>query len=642
MQWDNTPTPYSPLIQSDDSVLQLDDSPLSSASRPPSALLRRDIDGDRLLSAQNQQREKGTRGDDRFTARGDTRYKAQAGDDVIIVKKTDNTVFGGGGNDLINGRRGRGNNVLNGGGGDDVLIGGGRDDVLVGGGGFDTFVIAERKLKRGVSRIQDFNVRQDSLLFKDVRNVDALNDVTLKQEGKATVVMVGRREVAVIEGARGKRIRPNQLKRADVFGFGSLPNISISDASIPEGTGGTTSGAFTISLSKASTDTISVRYAVVPQTATPGADYTPVAGTVTFAPGTTSQTIFVPVISDAVEENAETFSVKLRKPTKGAIADSDGIGTILDDDGEPTLSIVSNVTVVEGNAPSTATFTVTLSPISSNTVTVDFSTANGTAVAGQDYGFVSGTLTFTPNTLTQTITVPIFGGEVVENNETFFVNLGNPVGAPVSIAQSIATILNDDVAAPPNTQRRGKKLEKPSAQPDFDFEIYETDVNGNPVIDADENPLRGLFNHSIEIFDFSTVGFIGDFDSSLDFALGNLKTMRSGNEITYIFSSKTVDARYENPFSGGLQEEVYSGDVLKLSIFLDSPDIPSDFDANRAVNDLQYIITNDVFKYAEAGTAYGGISINDVQFAPLICFDFDPDDDFDGGANCEDIVENVT
>ncbi|MEB3213189.1 MAG: Calx-beta domain-containing protein, partial [Leptolyngbyaceae bacterium] len=471
MNLDDTPNPTSTLGQIDLSVVQPYDSPydspLSQPSRQTSALLRRDVEGDRLLSAQNQQRDKGTRGDDRFTARGDTRYKALAGDDVIIIKKSDNTVLGGGGNDLINGRRGRGNNLLNGGRGDDVLIGGGRDDVLVGGGGFDTFVIAEKKLKTGIVRIQDFNVKQDSLLFKDVRNIEDMDDLTLRKQGKATVVSIGRREVAIIE-AKGKQVSPNQLKRADAFGFGSLPNISISNEFIPEGTSGTRSAVFTVRLSKASTDAVSVDYAAAAQTATPGADYTPVSGTLTFAPGTTSQTVVVPVISDAIAENPETFTVKLSKPKKGAIANAEGIGTILDDDGEPTLSI-SDITVLEGNTNSTATFTVTLSPTSSNVVTVDFSTANGTATAGQDYGAVNGTLTFTPNTLQQTIAVPIFGGEAVENDETFFVNLSNPIGAPVSVFQAVGTILNDDIAPPPNAQRRGKKIEKPSAGPNFDF-----------------------------------------------------------------------------------------------------------------------------------------------------------------------------
>ena len=75
----------------------------------------------------------------------------------------------------------------------------------------------------------------------------------------------------------------------------------------------------------------------------------------------------------------------------------------------PTLSI-SDASVTEGNAGSTnATYTVSLSAASSNTVLVDFFTAAGTATAGTDYTPVNGMLTFTPGQTAKTITVPVNG-----------------------------------------------------------------------------------------------------------------------------------------------------------------------------------------------------------------------------------------
>ena len=91
-----------------------------------------------------------------------------------------------------------------------------------------------------------------------------------------------------------------------------------------------------------------------------------------------------------------------------------------------------------------AVFTVTLSPSSAQTVTVQFATADGTALAGSDYLATSGSLTFNPGETTKTITVRVKGDTVVEANETFFVNLSAPTNATISDGQGLGTILNND------------------------------------------------------------------------------------------------------------------------------------------------------------------------------------------------------
>ena len=104
---------------------------------------------------------------------------------------------------------------------------------------------------------------------------------------------------------------------------------------------------------------------------------------------------------------------------------------------QPTLTI-GNVTVTEGNSgTSVATFTVTLTPVSaSQTVTVDYATANGTATtANNDYEAASGTLTFAPSAATQTISVTINGDAVVEPNETFVVDLSGATNAAIGDAR---------------------------------------------------------------------------------------------------------------------------------------------------------------------------------------------------------------
>jgi len=115
--------------------------------------------------------------------------------------------------------------------------------------------------------------------------------------------------------------------------------------------------------------------------------------------------------------------------------------------GGSSLSI-DDVAVTEGDAGTiNATFTVTLAPVSAQTVTVDFATADGGATtADNDYTATSGTLTFAPGVATQPIPVTVVGDTVMETNETFFVILSNPVNASMADPQGDATILNDDVA----------------------------------------------------------------------------------------------------------------------------------------------------------------------------------------------------
>jgi hypothetical protein len=111
----------------------------------------------------------------------------------------------------------------------------------------------------------------------------------------------------------------------------------------------------------------------------------------------------------------------------------------------PSLSI-NDVTVAEGNSGTVNTvFTVSLSAASSQEVTVAYATANGTAIAGDDYVAGSGTVTFPAGTITQPITITVNGDAVIESNETFFVDLSNPMNATLADALGQATISDDDM-----------------------------------------------------------------------------------------------------------------------------------------------------------------------------------------------------
>ncbi len=116
-------------------------------------------------------------------------------------------------------------------------------------------------------------------------------------------------------------------------------------------------------------------------------------------------------------------------------------------DGVPVMTIGSPVVVTEGAVPA-MTFTVSLSTASGVPVTVNYATANGTAIAGSDFTATSGTLTIPAGSLTGTISVPILNDTVFELTEAFTLNLTGMVGATNAtlgnIASATGTILNDD------------------------------------------------------------------------------------------------------------------------------------------------------------------------------------------------------
>jgi hypothetical protein len=106
-----------------------------------------------------------------------------------------------------------------------------------------------------------------------------------------------------------------------------------------------------------------------------------VNGTLTFQPGQTTKTVTVLVNGDQIAEIDETFFVDLSGATNATIGDPRGVGTIIDDDSQPTISI-GDVTVTEGNSGTVnANFQVSLSSASGQTVSVGYSTADGTAPA---------------------------------------------------------------------------------------------------------------------------------------------------------------------------------------------------------------------------------------------------------------------
>ncbi len=246
---------------------------------------------------------------------------------------------------------------------------------------------------------------------------------------------------------------PTNATVSDAQGLGTitnddpLPALAIHDVTVTEGNTGTVGAAFTVSLNTPSARIVTVNYATAPGSAISGTDYQAASGSLTFLAGQTSKTITVLVNGDVADEEIENFFVNLSSPDFATIADAQGIGTILDNDGQPALSI-NDMTVTEGQSGTVnANFTVTLAPASGQTVTVGYATADGTATAGSDYVAKVDNLVFSPNQTTKTLTVQVNGDLRDELEETFTVTLSGAINATIDDPEGTGTITDDD--APP-------------------------------------------------------------------------------------------------------------------------------------------------------------------------------------------------
>ncbi len=262
-----------------------------------------------------------------------------------------------------------------------------------------------------------------------------VNGDTIDENNETFVVNLSSPSNATIGDAQGV---------ATITDDDPLPPLSVNDVSVAEGNAGTSTATFTVSLSTASGRTVTVDWATADGTAIQPADYASGSGSLTFVPGDTSETVAVTVKGDVIPELDETFSVQLSNASKATIADAVGSGTILDDELEP-VAVIDDAVVAEGDSGTTPlSFTVTLSNPSGSVVTIDWVTNPGTAIQGTDYTDANGTVTFVPGDITETVNVLVHGDTSHEADETFTVDISNPVVATIADTKGTGTITNDD------------------------------------------------------------------------------------------------------------------------------------------------------------------------------------------------------
>jgi len=228
----------------------------------------------------------------------------------------------------------------------------------------------------------------------------------------------------------------------------SSPCINIKNTSVVEPDGAIPRPAeFEVTLSHASPLPITVWFVTSNGTAQGSIDYLSWPNSsMSFEAGTTRGVVLVSVRGDTTQEPDETFFVLLENATGGAqIVDGFAQATIVDND-RPLVSI-SNASVSEGDGESKfLRFNVTLSKVPAQTVSVQYTTANGSATSGADYAPRSSSLTFAAGTsvLTQQVSVPVLGDLSIEPDETVILKATSISGARAGDTQGLGTILDDD------------------------------------------------------------------------------------------------------------------------------------------------------------------------------------------------------
>ena len=238
--------------------------------------------------------------------------------DTLIGNGGNDTLVGAGGDDVINGSAGNdsitgnaGNDVLNGQAGNDELNGGDGNDTAFGGAGNDA-------LNGGLG-----------------------NDTLSGTSGNDT--LVGGGDADSLNGGAGNDFLTSVIQSVSI-----VSSLTIA----AEGDSGTSNAAFVVNLSIPSASTVTVDFATQNGTATAGLDYQAVNGTLTFAPGVTSQTILVPIIGDTLDESDETFTVVLSNPTNVQLGPSSSTATITDDDAAPPALFDLQIVFSGGLTPS--------------------------------------------------------------------------------------------------------------------------------------------------------------------------------------------------------------------------------------------------------------------------------------------------
>ncbi|MCV6631553.1 MAG: gliding motility-associated C-terminal domain-containing protein [Flavobacteriaceae bacterium] len=196
-------------------------------------------------------------------------------------------------------------------------------------------------------------------------------------------------------------------------------------------------------------DAFNINYTTQNGTAEAGSDYTATSGILTFDNNNKTQSITIPITDDNWIEATENFTINLSKDNAVLvnILTPTASVSILDNDNSNAVGLRFNPESVSVNEDAgVASFTVELIADVQDAFTINYTTQNGTALAGSDYTATSGSLNFDNNNKTQNISIPITDDSLIEATENFRVLLSkdNTVLVNILTAEAVATIADND------------------------------------------------------------------------------------------------------------------------------------------------------------------------------------------------------
>ncbi|MEA5578102.1 Calx-beta domain-containing protein, partial [Anabaena sp. UHCC 0451] len=231
--------------------------------------------------------------------------------------------------------------------------------------------------------------------------------------------------------------------------------LAVSPTSVTED--GTANLVYTFTRTGSTTNALTVNYKIAgTANSTDYTGATPGTGkTITFAAGSSTATLNIDPKADTTVENNETVLLTLAAGTGYTVGTTTAVkGIITNDDVSSaiTINLSADQTIVEGlTSPQNVRYNVTLSAASSQTVTVNYATSNGTATAGSDYTSKTGTLTFAAGTTSLFIDIPITNDNNNEANETFTLALSSPTNASLGTKTTATTTITDTLIASATT-----------------------------------------------------------------------------------------------------------------------------------------------------------------------------------------------
>ena len=246
----------------------------------------------------------------------------------------------------------------------------------------------------------------------------------------------------VITNPLNATINENRASATGTIKIDDLPMLTIADATALESD---SSIKFTVSLSEAFPgNDVSFDYHTIAGSAIAGDDYTAVFDTTSISAGDTTAEIFIYIINDTLVEDDETFALVIANPHNATITKDRGTATIKIDD-LPSLSIKDATTLESAGR---IKFTVSLSEVfPGNLVSLSYETMPSSASADLDYASSVGTASISAGEATTEIVIKIVNDTLIEDDETFFVKISNPINATIdeNRARATATIKIDDL-----------------------------------------------------------------------------------------------------------------------------------------------------------------------------------------------------